>query len=256
MCLIVFALECHPKYRLVLAANRDEYFERKTISAGYWPDNPSILAGRDLQSGGTWLGVTTTGRLAAATNYRDTKWHVENPPSRGLLVAEYLSGNMSPPEYLENLKTRSHRYEGFNLLFGDHSGMYYYSNRGETENIVSSGIHGLSNHLLDTPWPKVTAAKERLLAILNKNPDASEEYFSALADETPFPDDTLPDTGVGIKRERFLSSIFMTSRTYGTCFTTLLIIDREDGFRFVERSHDPQRLSSTTAEFSFMVQKS
>ncbi|WP_173202461.1 NRDE family protein [Geobacter sp. SVR] len=256
MCLIVFALEYHPKYRLVLAANRDEYFDRPTIPAGYWPDNPSILAGRDLQSGGTWLGVTTTGRLAAVTNYRDTKWHVENPPSRGLLVAEYLSGNMSPPEYLENLKTRGHRYDGFNLLFGDSSGIFYYSNRGEAENVVSPGIHGLSNHLLDTPWPKVTSAKKRFEALLNKDTEEPEEFFAVLADGAPFPDDTLPETGVGIKRERFLSSIFMTSRTYGTCFTTLLFIDRENGLRFVERSHDPQRSSSATAEFSFVMHQS
>lgn len=256
MCLIVFALDYHPKYRLVLAANRDEYFERPTIPARYWPDNPSILAGQDLQSGGTWLGVTTTGRLAAATNYRDPEWYVPNPPSRGLLVAEYLNGDMSSAEYLEDLRTKSHQYDGFNLLFGDRSGIFYYSNRGDTENVVASGIHGLSNQLLDTPWPKVTSAKERLATLLKKDTEKPEEYFAALADETPFPDDTLPDTGVGIKLERLLSSIFITSRMYGTRFTTLIFIDRENGLKFIERSHDSQRTSSATTEFSITLQPS
>src|SRR5450830_868224 len=118
--------------------------------------------------------------------------------------------------------------------------MFYYSNRSDTENVVPPGVHGLSNHLLDTPWPKVTSAKERLEALLNSDTEEPEEYFAALADETPFPDDTLPDTGVGIKRERLLSSIFVTSRTYGTCFTTLIFIDKENGLRFIERNHDQQ----------------
>lgn len=256
MCLIVFALEYHPKYRLVLAANRDEYFARPTLPAGYWPDNPSILAGRDLQLGGTWMGVTTTGRLAAITNYRDPEWQVPNPSSRGLVVADYLTGHLPPADFLEFLKLRGHRYGGFNLLFGDSSGMFYYSNRSDTENVVPPGVHGLSNHLLDTPWPKVTSAKERLEALLNSDTEEPEEYFAALADETPFPDDTLPDTGVGIKRERLLSSIFVTSRTYGTCFTTLIFIDKENGLRFIERNHDQQRSSSTTTEFKILMQPS
>lgn len=256
MCLIVFAHESHPKYRLVLAANRDEYFARPALPAGYWPDKPATLAGRDLQSGGTWLGVTTAGRLATVTNYRDPEWQVPNPLSRGLLVAEYLNGEMPPAAFLEYLKNRGHRYRGFNLLFGDRSGMFYYSNRSETENVVSSGIHGLSNHLLDTPWPKVTAAKERLASLLSQETEEPEGYFAALADATPFPDDTLPDTGVGIERERLLSSIFVKSRTYGTRFTTLLFIDRENRLRFIERSHDPQPSSSATTEFRLMLQPS
>jgi uncharacterized protein with NRDE domain len=256
MCLIAFALEYHPKYRLVLAANRDEYFDRPTVPASYWAENPTVLAGRDLVSGGTWLGVTTEGRLATITNYRDPEWHVPNPLSRGMLVADYLTGDMPPAEFLKHLNTRGHRYNGFNLLFGDRSGMFYFSNRGDTESVVSPGIHGLSNHLLDTPWPKVTSAKERLGSLLDKDTEEPEEYFAALADETPFPDNTLPDTGVGINRERLLSSIFVNSRTYGTRFTTLLFIDKENRLRFIERSHDPRRLSSATTEFRVMRQPS
>lgn len=256
MCLIVFALESHPKYRLVLAANRDEYFERPTLPAGYWPDKPAILAGRDLQSGGTWLGVTTAGRLAVITNYRDPKWQVPNPLSRGMLVAEYLTGEMPPADFLKCLRNSGHRYGGFNLLFGNLSGLSYYSNRSETENVVSPGIHGLSNHLLDTPWPKVTAAKEKLESLLGMDTEEPEEYFAALADATPYPDDALPDTGVGIKRERLLSSIFVKSGTYGTRFTTLLFIDRENRLRFIERSHNMQGASNATTEFRFSLQPS
>lgn len=254
MCLIVFALECHPKYRLVLAANRDEYFARPTLPAGYWPDNPSILAGRDLQSGGTWMGVTTTGRLAAVTNFRDPKWYVQNPLSRGVLVADYLNGHMPPAEFLEYLKRSGHHYGGFNLLFGDPFGMFYYSNRSDAESVVSPGVHGLSNHLLDTPWPKVISAKEKLESLLGRDTEESEEYFAILADGTPFPDDTLPDTGVGIERERILSSIFVNSRTYGTRFSTLIFIDRAGRMRFMERRHGPQHSSSATTEFGIMLQ--
>ena len=256
MCLIVFAFEYHPKYSLVLAANRDEYFKRPTLPAGYWPNNPSILAGRDMKSGGTWLGVTTEGRLAAVTNYRDPEWHVQNPLSRGVLVADYLNGHMPPAEFLEYLKRSGHHYGGFNLLVGDRFGIFYYSNRSDTENVISPGIHGLSNHLLDTPWPKVTSAKERLEALLIKDTEEPEEYFAALADGTPFPDDVLPDTGVGIKRERLLSSIFVNSRTYGTRFSTLIFIDRTNRLRFIERSHGPQRSSNTTTEYKIMLQPS
>lgn len=256
MCLIVFALESHPKYRLVLAANRDEYFERPTLPAGYWPENPATLAGRDMQFGGTWLGVTTAGRLAVITNYRDPKWQVPNPLSRGMLVAEYLTGERPPADFLKYLKNSGHRYGGFNLLFGDLSGLFYYSNRSETENVVSPGIHGLSNHLLDTPWPKVTSAKEKLESLLREDTDEPEEYFTLLADKTPYPDATLPDTGVGIKRERLLSSIFVTGRTYGTCFSTLLFIDRENRLRFIERRHNIQGASNATTEFRFRLQPS
>jgi len=255
MCLIVFALESHPKYRLVLAANRDEYFARPTLPAGYWPDHPVTLAGRDLQFGGTWLGVTTTGRLAVITNYRDPKWQVPNPLSRGMLVAEYLTGELPPANFLQYLKNSGHRYDGFNLLFGDLSGLRYYSNRSETENVVSPGIHGLSNHLLDTPWPKVTSAKEKLASLLRKDTEEPEEYFTLLTDKTPYPDDTLPDTGVGIKRERLLSSIFVTGNTYGTRFSTLLFIDRENRLRFIERSHN-MGAGNATSEFRFRLQPS
>lgn len=255
MCLIVFALESHSKYRLVLAANRDEYFERPTLPAGYWPENPATLAGRDLQFGGTWLGVTTAGRLAVITNYRDPKWQVPNPLSRGMLVAEYLNGEMPPADFLKYLKNRGHLYGGFNLLFGDRSGMFYYSNRSDTKNVVSPGIHGLSNHLLDTPWPKVTSAKAKFASLLGQDTEP-EDYFALLADATPYPDDTLPDTGVGVERERLLSSIFVKSSTYGTRFSTLIFLDRENRLRFIERSHDPQRSSSATTEFRFMLQPS
>jgi uncharacterized protein with NRDE domain len=256
MCLIVFALECHRKYSLVLAANRDEYFDRPTIPASYWTENPSILAGRDMITGGTWLGVTKEGRLAAITNYRDPEWQVENPIPRGTIVADYLTGDLPAAEFLDYIKERGSRYKGFNIVFGDPYGIFYYSNRSNTENIVMPGVYGLSNHLLDTPWPKVTSAKERFESLIRSDTEDPEEYIAVLADRTRFPDYMLPDTGVGIKRERSLSSIFVTSRIYGTRSTTLFFIDRENRLRFIERSHDPECSGNSTTEFRITLQPS
>lgn len=253
MCLIVFAYECHSTYRLILAANRDEYFARPTRPAEYWPEHPSILAGRDLRSGGTWLGLTRRGRLAAVTNYRDPRWIVPDPPSRGLLVADYLSGDLSPERFLAEVKSRGHLYQGFNLLLGDLSKLFYYSNRGDAIRIVGPGVHGLSNHLMDTSWPKVTVAKSMLENLLGKGSEDPEDYYSILTDRKAFPDHELPETGVGIELERHLSPIFVSGRSYGTRFSTLIFIDRKNRAKFIERSYGPQDTIKETTEFSLTL---
>ena len=187
MCLIVFALDCHPRYCLVLAANRDEYFSRPTAPAAFWADAPQVLAGRDLAAGGTWLGVTREGRLAALTYFREPVVPLHPLPSRGELVARFLIGTMPPAEYRETLRTAESRYGGFNLLFGDIAGLFYHTNRGKAPAPVTAGIHGLSNGLLDTPWPKVAAARDRLAALLGNERLDPEELFALLADRSTYP---------------------------------------------------------------------
>lgn len=252
MCLIVFALDCHPRYRLILAANRDEYFSRPTAPAAFWDDAPQVLAGRDLEARGTWLGVTTSGRLAALTYYREPITPVHLAPSRGKLVADFLAGTMTPEEYLEQLKGEEGRFGGFNLLFGDARGLYYHTNRGDVTSRVAAGIHGLSNGLLDTPWPKVSAARERLGEILREeNPDP-DKLFGLLGDRMRYPDPLLPDTGVGIERERHLSPAFIAGSDYGTRSSTLVLVDRDNRMVFRERTFD--NLQRVTDDRAFTIQ--
>lgn len=236
-----------------MAANRDEYFNRPTAPARFWGDAPRVLAGRDLRSGGTWLGITTTGRLAAVTNYREPH-RMEHPRgSRGWLVAEYLVGTMPPEAYLERISREGSDYNGFNLFFGDGSGLFYYSNRGGCATPVPAGIHGLSNYLLDTPWPKVAAAKVRLEKLIGQEKVEPEELFRLFSDRTTFPDNLLPDTGVGPERERLLSSLFIAGSDYGTRSSTIILIGRDNCVTFLERSYDSSHEVSGTGVFTFDI---
>ncbi|MRR36164.1 NRDE family protein [bacterium] len=254
MCLILFALDAHPRYRLVLAANRDEFYDRPTAPAAFRDDAPHILAGRDLQDGGTWCGITTGGRFAAVTNYRDPQAHREGLRSRGKLVADYLRGEMSPDAWLEQLRREGNGYNGFNLVFGDGGGLHYFSNHGGLPSTVAPGIHGLSNHLLDTPWPKVTRGKQALAELLTAGGElAPDDLFAILADRTVAPDHLLPDTGVGMERERLLSPLFITSPAYGTRSSTVILIDRNNTCTFVERSFNGAADHPNTAAYRFRI---
>jgi len=257
MCLIVFALDCHPAYRLILGANRDEYHNRPTEPAAFWVDAPHVLAGRDRQAGGTWLGVTTSGKLAAVTNYRDARQQVTNPPSRGRLVADFLlDATMTPTEFRKTLIRDGAAYDGFNLLYGTSEELHYCTNRGGSSGPVRPGIHGLSNHLLDTHWPKVTTAKAHLESIVQHEKPDPEEIFAALSDPTPFADTQLPDTGVGQERERLLSPLFIRGTDYGTRSTTVLLIDRSGRVEFMERVFDRSQQAAPTQRYSFRIQPS
>ena len=239
MCLIAFALESHPRYPLVLVANRDEFRTRETNPACFWDDASHLLAGRDRQAGGTWLGVTTAGKLAAITNYRDMRLQTVDSPSRGLLVAEYLRDpELTPADVTATLRQNGDRYDGFNLLYGSCRELHYFTNRGGSSGIVSSGIHTLSNHLLDTNWPKANSARQRLTTLLRQAAPATEELFQAFADPTTFPDELLPDTGIGPDRERFLSPLFIKGDSYGTRTTTVIMVDRDAVVSFMEQGHD------------------
>jgi len=254
MCLIVFALDNTGPYKLVLAANRDEYFTRPTAAAGFWDDSPTILAGRDLEAGGTWLGVTRSGKIAAITNFRDPGWQVRSPRSRGKLVADYLRGEQSAADFMASLHSTSNRYEGFNLIFGDLQGLHYFSNHGPLSARISAGIHGLSNHLLDSPWPKVSAAKKKLADLLAAGQSDPEACFAAMADHEHYADHLLPDTGIGLERERQLSPLFITGETYGTRSTTLVFIDQTNTISFRERTFHHRQTASSTREFIIHVE--
>lgn len=252
MCLIVFALECHPRYALVLGANRDEYHDREAVPARFWSEAPHLLAGRDLQAGGTWMGVTTGGRLAAVTNYRDMRLQVVNPPSRGELVASFLKDEKSDAaEFRHTLQRDGNSYDGFNLIYGTCRELHYFTNRGGSSGPVQPGIHALSNHLLDSPWPKVTAAKKRLQTILQSETIDPDTIIEALSDPEPFDRDLLPDTGIGPERERLLSPLFIAGPVYGTRSTTVIMVTRDGRATFIEKSH--ARLSSSPARFDFCL---
>jgi len=255
MCLIILVCDVHPDYRLILAANRDEFFARPTAPADFWDDAPQVLAGRDLKSGGTWLGITRTGRIAALTNYRDPRSIRKGAPSRGRLTSGFLCGSLSAADYLEFLRREGEDYNGFNLVFGEPERLRYFSNRGDLPSSLAPGIHGISNHLLDTPWPKVTRGREAMESLVAAgNAIHPEALFAILADRTPAPDHLLPDTGVGIERERLLSPIFIASPKYGTRSSTIILIDRENRVTFVERTFNGQPEPMQTITRRFLIE--
>lgn len=254
MCLIVFAYDCHPVYRLILGANRDEYRDRPTDPCRFWNDAPHLLAGRDRLAGGTWLGVTTGGKLAALSNYRDPRHAFASDLSRGNLVAGFLKDElMTPADFLGVLTRDGERYDGFNLLYGIAGELHYFTNRGGSSGPVAPGIHALSNHLLDTRWPKAAAARSRLEAILPQTGIDPEQILAALSDPAPFAAGLLPDTGVGPERERLLSPIFIDDEAYGTRSTTALLIDRTGRVTLVERSFDRSRKTPATVRHGFLI---
>ncbi len=255
MCLILFAYNMHPSYRLILAANRDEFYDRPTAAADFWKDHPHVLAGRDLKEKGTWLGVTTGGRFAAITNYREPLSWMPVAPSRGKLVSRYLTGRARPGKYLEKISTDAMLFNGFNLLAGDRDELWGYSNRGDIQKL-SAGIYGLSNHLLDTPWPKVQRGKKQLSQALHlKGEELEEALFAMLADRHVPPDQRLPDTGVGLEWEKVLSPIFIKSPDYGTRSSTILLIAKNRRVKLVEKVFNGEKLPWLTSRFSFLEGK-
>ena len=240
MCLILFAWDAHPDHALVVAANRDEFYGRPTAPAAFWDDAPGVLAGRDLREGGTWLGVTRGGRFAAVTNVRDPAGYRVGAPSRGHLVSGFLRGGESAEGYVAALAPRASEHNGFNLLAGDHRSLWWISSHAGGPRELVPGVYGLSNALLDTPWPKVVRGKDDLRAALAAPADELEaRLFASLARRDPVPDAMLPDTGVGVERERVLSSAFIASPDYGTRCSTVLLAGRGGEVRLTERTFTP-----------------
>ncbi|MBK7022886.1 MAG: NRDE family protein [Sulfuritalea sp.] len=238
MCLILVAWKVHPAFPLVVAANRDEFFARPTSAAAFWKDAPQVLAGRDLDAGGTWMGVTCAGRFAALTNFRDPAQMRASAPSRGPLVAEFLAGSDAPQGYLQRIAARGRDYNGYNLLAGDGQTLWWSSNMGGSPRQLGPGIYGVSNHLLDTPWPKVGAGKTALTQALERLPDDTA-LFSLLRDDGIHPDAHLPQTGIPLDWERLLSAAFVRSPDYGTRSSTVLCTGEDGWISFDEQTWLP-----------------
>ena len=238
MCLILFAWQVHREYPLIVAANRDEFFARPTQAAHFWPDAPQLLAGRDLNAGGTWMGVTRQGRFAAITNYRDMRREHASTHSRGQRVADFLRSTESPKEWLRQDADVGARYNGYNLLLGDSRELWWSSNIDTTPRQLTPGVYGLSNHLLDSPWPKVGTGKTAMARALERLPEIQplfDPLFDLLHDTQTYPDASLPDTGIGLEWERLLSSAFIATPIYGTRSSTVLLMQRDLGLLFDEQ---------------------
>ena len=229
MCLITLAYRVHPRFPLIVAANRDEFRDRPAQAAHFWPDAPQLLAGRDLQAGGTWLGITRGGRFAAITNHRDMRLAPQPGPSRGLLVRLALERDIDAAD--------GEPYAGFNLLYGHVEALHYHNNVQPAGLPLAPGIHGLSNAFLNTPWPKVEKARTTLDALLHR-PDTAlmEGLFALLADDQTAEDGRLPNTGLPPEQERAASAIFIRSPHYGTRCSTVLLVDAQGVVQFVERT--------------------
>ena len=250
MCLIVLAYRCHPEFPLIVAANRDEFFQRPTAAADFWPDHPDVLAGRDLEQSGTWMGVNRNGRFAALTNVRDPKSVQPAAKSRGLIVSDFLMGDIAPATFVDDLKGHGQHYNGFNVIVADADNLAYFNSVTLDSRTLSPGIYGLSNHLLDTPWPKITLSKAALERALSKDEQGLEaDLFALLADRARADDAELPDTGVGLDKERWLSPVFISGEEYGTRCSTVLMSGASQTV-FVERSFDKVGNSIETRRFT------
>lgn len=233
MCLIVLAWRPGHAQPLLVAANRDEFYERPSQPLAEWPDVPGVIAGRDLQAGGTWLGVGPGGRFAALTNIRDPS-QTQGSRSRGELPVDFLAGSHSVEDFLHNLHEQRRHYSGFNLLLGDSQQLWHFNSLSAHATPLPEGVHGLSNADLDTPWPKLQRAKQ---ALHNQLHEAHPQMLlKLLADPTQAADTELPQTGIGLTGERLLSSVFIASLTYGTRASTALIINADGSRVLTERT--------------------
>ena len=251
MCLIFLSINDHPKYKLVIAANRDEFYKRKTAAADFWNDYPEIVGGRDLEAMGTWMAMNKAGKIGMVTNYRDLKNINPDAPTRGLLVSDFLVNGYHPEDYLKDLHLKADRYNGFNLLIGTIDQLYYYSNYQSKIVQLKRGTYGLSNALLDTPWPKVQRGKQKFASVVNQDVIEVESLFEILRDETIAPDDQLPNTGLDMERERALSAMFIKTPNYGSRCSTVVLVDKDNYVSYVERVFNLETFDYQQQEFHF-----
>ena len=253
MCLALIAFAAHPRYRVVIAANRDEFHARPAAPAAWW--GAGILAGRDLKAGGTWLGVDRRGRFALLTNVREPSRHDPGAPSRGALVPRLLGEDAAPSTTLPALVAAGHRHNGFNLVAGDASELHWGSNRAASTATLAAGIYGVSNHLLDTPWPKVKRTRTAFARWCGEAEpmDDLTPLFELLRDTERAPDEALPATGVPLEWERTLSSPFIISPTYGTRCSTVVTIDHDGEVRLVERNFDSAGNAAGESDYRFGI---
>ena len=258
MCLIAFAYKTHPQYELLLVANRDEYYQRESTEMHWWPSDlvsgdHSLLAGRDERAGGTWFGVTRSGDWAALTNFREPVADRQNAKTRGELVTSFLLGKHSPTQFVEKLKRVVRDYNGFNLLMSNHQGVFCLTHRIDESDVqvesVKPGLYGLSNHILNSDWPKVRLAKARLMAEIEREKVQANKLVWTLFDSTHPDDKQLPDTGVGLETERLLSPMFIANEElqYGTRSTAAMTITHSGKIEVAEKSHP----GGSLVEFQF-----
>lgn len=239
MCVITFVWDAHPRWQLLLIGNRDELHARPALPLARWPDAPSVVAGRDEQASGTWMGVSDAGQVAAVTNVRDPQ-AASDGASRGLLVADFLRGSTTAGQHATALVQTATSYRPFNLLLFDRTGAEFLCNRpGVCAQSITPGVHGLSNGALDAPWPKVQRVSAALQAWLAAGRDDFAPLFVAFADESSPPDAALPDTGVGLELERRLAPVFVRGAHYGTRATTLIALDRDGNGCIIEQRFGP-----------------
>jgi uncharacterized protein with NRDE domain len=256
MCIAYLALRAHPDWPLFIAANRDEFHNRPTLTAAFWPNHPDVIAGIDCLAQGTWLGLTRQGRFALLTNYRDPASLMPSAPSRGNLTSQYLTGHASPADYARQVAAAGSLYNGFNLIVGDLGSAFYTSNRtsGPQEQALDGGRYILSNHLLNTPWPKA----ERLRLALDQLPleqlgHSLTPVFELLKDHTQATDNSLPSTGIPLERERLLSSPFIVSPTYGTRCSTVIAVHASGRALFSEISYNAAGIGTQRHDWPFKI---
>ncbi|KPU45592.1 hypothetical protein OXPF_08250 [Oxobacter pfennigii] len=248
MCTILFAFKAHPKYDLIFLGNRDEFKNRPSLKVHFWESNPSILAGMDLEKGGTWTGITKSGRISFVTNYRNAM-HSSLIKSRGYLTQHFLDTDATPLEYLEKIKLQRDQYGPFNLVVGTFKELWFYSNMEDKIFSLNPGVYGLSNAYLDTPWFKLKRAKNFFLNVLNTD-FIVDDLFKILDDKVTPPDEELPNTGVSLEAERMLSSVYIDTPEYGTMFKTVILASSSGQVEFYEKSLDKKSNWSMTS-FNF-----
>ncbi len=253
MCLVFLSYNQHPKYPLIIVANRDEFFDRPALPLDYWPENNNLLAGKDLTGGGTWFGVTKTGYFAMLTNYRDMANIKTTAPTRGKLVSDYLAGEFDPSTYLQALNSSANQYNGYNIILGTLDNPWYYSNQNNKLYQLGTGLYGLSNALLDSKWPKVERGKENFRQIVEGDKLGIESLFGLMTDRTLAADDQLPNTGIGFEKEKLLSSMFIDMPGYGTRNTTVLLKDKNNKVQVIERTYSQKDNSTSEQKFKFSL---
>jgi uncharacterized protein with NRDE domain len=256
MCLILFSYKNHSQYDLILASNRDEFRDRATAKLEFWEDYPDVLAGRDLINGGTWMGITRTGRFAALTNFRSLPMIKQDSPSRGNLVKNFLVGHMSASDYIHELQTVAESYSGFNLIAGTMNELIYFSNCRKEEQTISSGLFGLSNNFFDVPWPKVQRGKQMLSKCLDHDNEIDIKQIFTLLSDTFYPEiHQLPRTGISMEWEQMLSPIFIDNPFYGTRSQSILTIKQSGYVSFYERTiHRDNIRKGAIRKRSFQIQ--
>lgn len=257
MCLLAFAWDTHPRFRLIFAGNRDEYHDRRTAAAHWWADKENILGGRDLQAGGTWAALSREGRFAVVTNYREMRSPPEGAISRGGLVSEFIADHRTPAAFLQDRVDCFERYAGFNLIAGVVAGgecaLHYASNRGAGPISLEAGIHGVSNHELNTPWPKLRRLTAGLSELMERDELEPQELFRLLEDRRPAQDGELPATGLEIGQERLLSAPFIVNERYGTRSATVILVSRAGQVSFVEKQYGRDGNVMGLSRFAFSL---